>query len=136
MSLTASRPPGLSTRAISRNTAGLSGARLITQLLITTSTEVSDSGSRSMLARWNSAFVTLPLAAFFRDSSIISGVMSIPMALPVGPTFWAARNTSSPPPLPRSTTTSPGSRFAVAVGLPQERPMLASAGIEVSSSDE
>ena len=50
MSLTASRPPGLSTRAISRNTARLSGARLITQLLITQSTEASGRGSLSMVA--------------------------------------------------------------------------------------
>ena len=41
MSLTASRPPGLSTRKISRKTAGLSGARLRTQLLITQSAEAS-----------------------------------------------------------------------------------------------
>ena len=37
MSLTARRPPGLSTRKISRKTAGLSGARLSTQLLMTQS---------------------------------------------------------------------------------------------------
>ena len=35
MSLTANRPPGFSTRAISRKTAGLSGERLITQLEMT-----------------------------------------------------------------------------------------------------
>ena len=44
MSLTASRPPGFSTRAISRNTAGLSAAKLMTQLLITQSTDASASG--------------------------------------------------------------------------------------------
>ena len=38
------------------------------------------------------------------------------------------------PPEPRSTMTSPGRMWAVAVGFPQESPMLASAGIEVSSS--
>ena len=89
-----------------------------------------------MVARWNSTFVRPALAAFLRARSIISGVMSMPMALPVGPTFRAARNTSSPPPLPRSTTISPARRLAVAVGLPQDRPMLASAGIEASSSGE
>ena len=62
---------------------------------------------------------------FRRASSSISGVMSIPIAFPVGPTFWAARNTSSPPPHPRSTTTSPGLRLAKAVGLPQDTPRLA-----------
>ena len=51
MSLTARRPPGFRTRAISRNTAGLSAARLITQLLMTQSTEASASGNRSMAPR-------------------------------------------------------------------------------------
>ena len=62
--------------------------------------------------------------------------MSMPMARPVGPTRFAARNTSSPPPEPKSTTTSPGFKLAVAVGFPQERPMFASAGMEPSSSAE
>ena len=44
MSLIPSRPPGRSTRAISRKTAGLSAARLTTQLLITTSIESAGSG--------------------------------------------------------------------------------------------
>jgi hypothetical protein len=48
MSLTPIRPPGLSTRAISRNTAALSAARLITQLLITTSIDSAGSGIASM----------------------------------------------------------------------------------------
>ena len=61
MSLTARRPPGFSTRAISRNTAGLSGARLMTQLQITQSTEASGSGSVSIVARWNSTFVSAGL---------------------------------------------------------------------------
>src|SRR5438067_2219178 len=42
MSLTASRPPGLRTRKISRKTAGLSGARLSTQLEMTRSRMSSD----------------------------------------------------------------------------------------------
>ena len=41
MSETTSRPPGRSTRDISRNTADLSGTRLITQLLVTASTALS-----------------------------------------------------------------------------------------------
>src|SRR5580698_2151364 len=64
----------------------------------------------------------------------MAGVMSMPIARPVGPTIFADRNTSSPPPEPKSTTTSPSLRFAVAVGFPHDSPMLASAGIEVSSS--
>jgi Fe-S-cluster-containing dehydrogenase component len=41
---TANRPPGRSTRAVSRSTRDLSAARLITQLEITTSTLASGSG--------------------------------------------------------------------------------------------
>jgi hypothetical protein len=45
---TANRPPGRSTRAASRMTAGLSAERLMTQFEITTSTDASGSGSSSM----------------------------------------------------------------------------------------
>src|SRR5713226_7598371 len=38
---------------------------------------------------------------------IISGVASTPIALPLSPTIWEALKISIPPPLPRSTTTSP-----------------------------
>ena len=47
MSLTPTRPPGFSTRAISVSTAALSTERLITQLEITTSTEFG--GQRDLL---------------------------------------------------------------------------------------
>ena len=134
MSETATRPPGFSTRNISRNTAGLSGARLMTQFEMITSTEASGSGSDSIRARWNSTFVTPALIALTFARPIISGVMSMPIALPVGPTFFAASSTSIPPPQPRSTTTSPGLRWAVAVGLPHDSPMFASAGSAASSS--
>src|SRR5262249_35203483 len=66
----------------------------------------------------------------------MSGVMSTPMALPVGPTFLPAIKTSNPPPLPRSSTTSPGCRAANALGLPQERPRLAPSGNAASSAGE
>ena len=56
-SLTPIRPPGLRTRAISRNTAGLSEARLMTQLLMTTSTLASSSGRASIVPLRNSTFV-------------------------------------------------------------------------------
>ena len=49
-SLTAKRPPGRSTRAASRNTRGLSAERLITQLLMITSTDASGSGISSIVA--------------------------------------------------------------------------------------
>ena len=57
MSLTPMRPPGRRTRAISRKTAGLSEARLMTQLLMTTSTLASSSGSASIVPLRNSTFV-------------------------------------------------------------------------------
>src|SRR5688572_6680796 len=52
-------------------------------------------------------------------SDSISSVMSRPYALPVGPTRFAERRTSMPPPEPRSRTVSPSCRSASAVGLPQ-----------------
>ena len=45
--------------------------------------------------------------------------MSRPIARPVGPTRFAERSTSMPPPDPRSRTRSPSRRSATAVGLPQ-----------------
>ncbi len=47
-SVTANRPPGLSTRATSRSTRGLSVERLITQLERTTSTLLVGSGMASI----------------------------------------------------------------------------------------
>src|SRR5262245_30966713 len=66
---------------------------------MTQSTEASGRGSLSIVARWNSTLLRPCFAAFDFARSIMSGVMSIPIALPVGPTFFAARNTSSPPQL-------------------------------------
>jgi hypothetical protein len=56
MSLMASLPPGLRTLAISLKTAGLSGARLMTQLLMMQSTEASGSGFLSIVERIHSTF--------------------------------------------------------------------------------
>jgi len=50
------------------------------------------------------------------------------------PTFFEARKMSSPAPEPKSTTVSPRLRWAVARGLPQESPRLASAGMDASCS--
>ena len=119
MSLIPSRPPGRSTRAISRKTAGLSAARLTTQLLITTSIDSAGSGMASMWPLRNSTLVAPASAAFRCASASISSVMSRPNARPVGPTRFADRRTSMPPPEPRSRTRSPGRRSATAVGLPQ-----------------
>ena len=78
MSVTAKRPPGRSTRAASRKTAGLSAERLITQLEITTSTESSGSGTSSIVPFRNSTFSTPASRWFRRASSSISSVMSTP----------------------------------------------------------
>ena len=52
------RPPGVSTRASSAKTAGLSGERLMTQLEMTTSTESAGRGTSSMTPRRKTAFLT------------------------------------------------------------------------------
>src|SRR5204863_9178417 len=51
----------------------------------------------------------------------------IPIALPVGPTRWAAIRTSAPAPAPRSRTISPSCRSATAVGTPQPSDELSAA---------
>ena len=131
-SLTANRPPGFSTRNASASTRRLSPDRLMTQLLMTTSTLASGSGISSMRPFRNSTFVTPASAAFRRARASMSSVMSRPYALPVGPTRRADSSTSMPPPEPRSSTTSPGASDASAVGLPQ--PSDASTAADGSTS--
>jgi hypothetical protein len=75
---TANRPPGLSTRAASRSTCGLSVDRLITQLESTTSTEPVGSGIASICPLSQRTFSTPALAWFARARSSISSVMSSP----------------------------------------------------------
>ena len=58
------RPPGLSTRNVSANTAGLSTDKLITQLEITTSIVFAGNGMASMVPLRNSTFVAPAFAAF------------------------------------------------------------------------
>ena len=98
----------------------------MTQFEMTTSTEASSTGRASMVPSRNSTFerpvVAKNLTAFLRARASISGVMSTPIARPPSPTFWAARNTSLPAPLPRSSTTSPGARCEKATGFPHESP--------------
>src|SRR2546428_843148 len=55
--------------------------------------------------------------------------MSIPVAVPTGPTRLLARNTSIPAPLPKSTTVSPGLSRACRTGFPLPSPSTDSAGI-------
>ena len=57
-SATAKRPPGFSTRNASASTRSLSVDRLITQFEMTTSTEQSGSGTRSISPLRNSTFST------------------------------------------------------------------------------
>ena len=75
---TANRPPGLSTRAVSRRTLGLSAERLITQLEMTTSTLSWGRGMSSMWPRNHSTLVTPASAWLRRARSSISSVMSSP----------------------------------------------------------
>ena len=84
MSETSIRPPGLSTRAISRNTFVFSGERLITQFEITQSTELLSTGRSSMRPLRTSTLVSLPARMFSFALAIISSVMSTPMTRPFG----------------------------------------------------
>mmetsp|Transcript_46517 Transcript_46517/g.74360 ORF Transcript_46517/g.74360 Transcript_46517/m.74360 type:complete len:256 (+) Transcript_46517:341-1108(+) len=109
-SVTASRPPGLSTRSASRRTRGLSGERLMTQFEMTTSIVLSPAGRFSISPRRNSTRGgTRPLSrAFSRALASMSGVMSTPTTDPAGPTSSVARRQSIPAPHPKSRTNSPG----------------------------
>jgi hypothetical protein len=72
------RPPGLRTRKVSANTAGLSVDRLTTQLEMTTSTV---SAGRGMASIWPLRSSTLPAPAWValaRARWSISSVMSSP----------------------------------------------------------
>src|SRR5438876_820386 len=80
---TASRPPGLSTRKASRNTASLSAERLTTQFEMITSTELSGSGICSISPRKNSTFSAPALRLFLFASASISSVMYRLYYLPV-----------------------------------------------------
>ena len=115
----AKRPPGLSTRKASRRTRSLSAERLMTQLEMMTSTELSGSGMFSISPLRNSTLVRPDARLFWLARASISSVISRPYALPVGPTRRAESSTSMPPPEPRSSTTSPAWSWASAVGLPQ-----------------
>jgi hypothetical protein len=134
MSDTISRPPGLKTRNASRKTFFLSGERLMTQFDTITSTERSAQGRFSISPKRNSTLVKPPFRAFDLAFSIISGVISTPMALPFLPSFLEARKQSSPAPEPRSRSVSPFLREANAIGFPQPRPRLASLGTALRSS--
>jgi hypothetical protein len=81
----------------------------MTQLLVTASTEASSTGKFSSLPSRKQACSAPAVSAFFLADASISGVMSIPMTFPSGPTFRAAISASIPAPDPRSTMVSPSS---------------------------
>ena len=76
------RPPGRRTRKLSAKTAGRSVDRLITQLEMITSTELSGSGIASIWPSRNSTFSAPAARASARARSSISSVMSSPYAFP------------------------------------------------------
>ena len=125
MSEMAKRPLGLSIRKASRYTFNLSGDKLITQFDMIISALLSATGRCSISPNRNSTLAAPIFSAFFLALEIISGVMSTPMTCPLSPTCLTARKQSKPPPLPRSTTVSPGLSEARATGLPQPSPIFA-----------
>jgi hypothetical protein len=82
MSLIWRRPPGLSTRRISRIARVLSGTRFSTPLLVTASTDWSGSGICSVLPAMISTLVTpaaaMLLASFARIASVRSSAYTLP----------------------------------------------------------
>src|SRR5260370_589413 len=88
------RAPGRRTRKLSAKTAGRSVDRLIAQLEMITSTELSGSGIASICPRRNTAFSAPATRALARARSSIASVMSRPYALPAGPTRRAESSTS------------------------------------------
>src|SRR5208283_52841 len=124
MSETINRPLGDRTLKASSKTRFLFGDRLITQFEIMTSTELSAAGRFSISPSLNSTFVYFPFLAFALALSIISGVMSTPITLPLLPTLLAAKKQSKPAPAPKSRTVSPSFSDAIAVGLHSQDPDL------------
>ena len=133
MSLMPMRPPGRSTRAISRKTAGLSAARLTTQLLITTSIEPAGSGIASIWPLRNSTLVA-PASSALRRARVEHLIGHVEPERPARrvPPAWPRGARRSRRPSPRSSTRSPSWRSATAVGLPQ--PSEASTAASGSSS--
>ncbi len=112
------RPPGRSTRCTSLITAALSGQRLITPLLITTSTEPPSTGSCSAKPCRTSTLSRPSAAPPARVFSIIASVMSTATTLPPGPTRRAASSVSKPAPQPMSSTLAPSLSRPIENGLP------------------
>ena len=109
----------------------LSAERLITQLEMITSTELSGRGMCSISPFRNSTFVgaRFTLVLIGQGQHLISHVETVSLACRATRRFAESR-TSMPPPEPRSRTISPGFNCAKAVGLPHpSEASMASSGI-------
>src|SRR5918996_1568990 len=124
-------PSLFKTRRISLNVFTLSVAKLITQLLIATSTELSLTGILSSISPFRNSTLVKPfsLAAEVAFCNI-SSVKSMPITLPLSFTSLDARNASIPAPEPKSTTISPAFKLAKLIGAPQPRPNIDDFGID------
>ena len=110
-------------------TCCLSGTRLITQLLMIASTVASATGRCSISPSRNSTLSNprlrrVPACARDHLGSHVDADHSAR-----GPTRLAARKQSIPPPLPRSSTVSPGCSSSSASGFPHPRPRFAPSGM-------
>mmetsp|Transcript_125868 Transcript_125868/g.355939 ORF Transcript_125868/g.355939 Transcript_125868/m.355939 type:complete len:240 (-) Transcript_125868:100-819(-) len=117
--LTATRPPGRSTRWTSRKAARLSGQRQKPPFEMTTSAEAGPRAVASMSATTKLHCWSLRPRSCARVAACCTSAAErlTPTTRPRPPTFDAARNASGPKPLPRSTTVSPGRRAAEGKGL-------------------
>ena len=138
MSLTARRPPGLSTRAISRKTAGLSGARLMTQLLMTT---VDRSVRERQAVDGRQVELDVVVRAAFEPPRGVAprqldhlGRHVDADGAPRRPDLLRGQKHVEPAARPEVDDHLALAQEAVAVGFPHESPMLASAGMDASSS--
>ena len=116
------RPPGRSTRAISASALSFSGERLTTQFEMTTSTlplelagvldhALEEVGVRRLSPHGRSRARARASRRSCRGRT----------RCPMGPTRFAERSTSIPPPEPRSSTVSPAPSSTMATGLPHPR---------------
>ena len=133
MSEIISLPFFFSTLNASSKTLFLFGDKFITQLDMTMSAVLSATGKFSISPRRNSTFLYPPFLQFSRALSSISVVMSTPITFPFGPTFFAVKKQSKPPPEPKSTTVSPSFSIANATGFPQPKFKSAPSGTEPNS---
>ena len=105
----AARPPGRSTRWISRAAASMSGTSISPQRQSTPSNDASpsESAAASSTERTRLPRARAPRPAVPRPSTI-SGATSVDSSRPPGATSGAARKPVSPDPAARSRTASPG----------------------------